>query len=142
MNFQLQCKRPWHLFQWFPFIQLQYNAQILYFSKISINFTRKLFPSCVNVHIILKDIIQLLLILFKRWSYDKIWKFGCKITRFSDLVLQISGVSKFFYNRRYFLNFRRYLKNYAEGRKGSRGRKLLKSSILWTKKCTSETAKH
>jgi hypothetical protein len=23
----------------------------------------------------------------------------------------ISGVSKFFYNRRYFLNFRRYLKN-------------------------------
>jgi hypothetical protein len=49
---------------------------------------------------------------------------------------------KDFYNRRYFLNFRRYLKNEAEGRKGSRGRKLLKSSILWTKKCTSETAKH
>jgi hypothetical protein len=47
-----------------------------------------------------------------------------------------------FYNRRYFLNFRRYLKNYAEGCKGSRGRKLLKSSILWTKKCTSETAKY
>ena len=48
---------------------------------------------------------------------------------------------KVFYNRRYFLNFMRYLKNQAEGRKGSRGRKLLKSSILWTKKYTSETAK-
>lgn len=89
MNFQLQCKWPWHLFQWFPFNQLEYNAQILYCSKISINFTWILFPSYVNVHIILKDIIQLLLILFKRWSYDKIWKFSCKIMRFSDLVLQI-----------------------------------------------------
>jgi hypothetical protein len=34
------------------------------------------------------------------------------------------GFQSFFYNRRYFLNFRRYLKNKAEGRKGSRGRKL------------------
>ena len=48
---------------------------------------------------------------------------------------QVGGYRGFkvFYNRRYFLNFRRYLKNEAEGRKGSRGRKLLKSSILWTK---------
>ena len=56
--------------------------------------------------------------------------------------ISICRVFKVFYNRRYFLNFRRYLKNQAEGRRGSRGRKLLKSSILWTKKCTSETAKH
>jgi hypothetical protein len=28
---------------------------------------------------------------------------------------------KVFYNRRYFLNFRRYLQNWAEGRKRSRG---------------------
>ena len=58
----------------------------------------------------------------------------------SPLITQ--GFQSFFNNRRYFLNFRRYLINYAEGCKGSRGRKLLKYSILWTKKCTSETAKH
>ena len=45
---------------------------------------------------------------------------------------------KVFYNRRYFLNFRRHLRAV----RGPGGRKLLKSSILWTKKCTSETAKH
>jgi hypothetical protein len=86
-----------------------------------------------------------LIILWQIYCYVRLiilWQIYCYVSR---------GF-KVFYNRRYFLNFRRYLKNFGLG-SGARLRavrgpgffapqKLLKSSILWTKKCTSETAKH
>jgi hypothetical protein len=68
-----------------------------------------------------------------------------------DLFLKLTRGFKVFYNRGYFLNFRRYLKNLAGGLRPAWGpqwvqgvapQKLLKSSILWTKKCTSKNAKH
>jgi hypothetical protein len=68
----------------------------------------------------------LLAITFSYGSYFKLFSqkenvgFQCANIRTCSMLYYCRGF-KVFYNRRYFLNFRRYLKNQAEGRKRSRG---------------------